>query len=103
MAPDARLLHEAADAGDTEADAVIRIAGRYLGAGLTNLVNIFNPEMIVLGGSLRLMGEPYIGEAKKVVERDAFAQHFADLRIVDAELGDESPAIGAALVARARA
>lgn len=102
MAADAKLLHEAADAGDQEADAVIRRAGRYLGAGLTNLVNIFNPEMIVLGGSLIRMGEPYIGEAKKVVELDAFDQHFRDVRIVDAELGDESPAIGAALVARAR-
>lgn len=98
--PDAKLLHEAADAGDMNADAAIRVAGRYLGMGLTNLVNIFNPEMIVIGGSLRLMGEPYLGEAKKIVERDAFRQHLADLRIVEAELGDESPCIGAALLAR---
>jgi glucokinase len=101
-APSAKLIDEAAQAGDAEAEAIIRSAGRYLGAGLTNLVNIFNPEMIVIGGSLRLMGEPYMGEAKRIVEREAFAQHFADVRIVDAELGDESPAIGAALIAKAR-
>ena len=100
--PDAKLLHEAADAGDADADATIRTAGRYLGAGLTNLVNVFNPEMIVIGGSLRLMGEPYLGEAYAVVKRDAFAQHYADLRIVEAQLGDESPAIGAAHLARER-
>jgi glucokinase len=101
-APDAKLLSHAAEDGDEEAEAVIRQAGRYLGAGLTNLVNIFNPEMIVVGGSLRRMGEPYMGEAKQVLERDAFAQHFADVRIADAELGDESPAVGAALIARSR-
>lgn len=100
--PDAKLLHEAADAGDPEADAAIRVAGRYLGMGLTNLVNIFNPEMLVIGGSLRLMGEPYLGEAKAVVKRDAFSQHFSDVRIVEAAMGDESPAIGAALLARER-
>jgi glucokinase len=101
-APDAKLLHEAADAGDKDAEAIIREAGRYLGIGLTNLVNIFNPQVIIIGGSLRLMGELYIGEAKNVVKQDAFAQHAADVRIVDAELGDESPAVGAALVAKSR-
>lgn len=100
--PDAKLMGEAADAGDAESDEAIRQAGRYLGAGLTNLVNIFNPQMIVIGGSLRRFGDRYVGEAKRVVERDAFAQHFADVRIVEAELGDESPAIGAALVALQR-
>jgi glucokinase len=100
--PSAKLLHEAANAGDGEAEAVIRTAGRYLGAGLTNLVNVFNPEMIVVGGSLRRLGEPYLGEALKIVERDAFRQHYEDVSIVEAKLGDESPCVGAALVARAR-
>ena len=99
--PDAKLLQQAAEAGDIQAEEVIRIAGRYLGAGMTNLVNVFNPEMIVIGGSLRLMGEPYLGEAYHVLERDAFSQHFSDLRIAEAKLSDEAPAIGAAYLARA--
>jgi glucokinase len=97
--PDARILHLAAETGDQAADAAIRRAGRYLGAGLTNLVNVFNPQLIVIGGGLRKLGPRYLDTAREVVKREAFAQSNADVRIVEAELGDESPAIGAALMA----
>jgi glucokinase len=100
--PDARLLSEAADAGDASADAAIRRAGAYLGVGLANLVNVFNPEVIVLGGSLLALGERYFGPAREVMQRDAFAQPLRDLRLVDALLGSDAPAIGAALIARDR-
>jgi len=65
---------------------------------VTNLVNLFNPEVIVVGGSVR-KSELYLQTAIDVMQRDAFAQHKADVRVVEAALGDEAPAIGAALVA----
>jgi glucokinase len=97
--PDARLLEAAADAGDPSADAAIRRAGAYLGAGLVNLVNMFNPEVIVLGGSLLGFGERYFGPAREVMQRDAFEQPLRDVRLVDAVLGSDAPAIGASLIA----
>ena len=100
--PDAKLLGEAADAGDAAADATIRKAGAYLGDGLVNLVNVFNPEVIVLGGSLLAFGERYFGPAREVLNRDAFAQPLRDVRVVEAQLGSDAPAIGAALIARDR-
>jgi glucokinase len=100
--PDARLLSEAANVGDASADAAIRRAGGYLGAGLVNLVNVFNPEVIVLGGSLLAFGERYFGPAREVMQRDAFAQPLGDVRLVDAQMGSDAPAIGAALIARDR-
>jgi len=99
---DARVLHEAAEAGDAEADAAIRAAGRYLGDGLVNLVNLLNPELIVLSGSLRRLGGRYLDEAFAVLKRDAFAQHYADVRVVEAQLGDEAPCVGAAIIAGER-
>jgi len=96
---DARLIEKAADAGDTTAEEAIRQAGRYLGAGLTNLVNVFNPEVIVIGGGLRRLGPRYLDIARAIVKAEAFPQSYADVRIVEAELGDEAPAIGAALLA----
>ena len=96
--PDARILDEAAEAGDTSARAAIERAGTYLGDGLTNLVNIFNPQVIVVGGSVR-KSVLYLQTAVAVMQRDAFAQHRGDVRVVEAELGDEAPAIGAALLA----
>jgi glucokinase len=102
VSPDARILDLAANKGDRLADEAVRRAGRYLGAGLTNLVNIFNPQLIVIGGSLRKAGDRYVGEARRVVEREAFPQHRADVRIVEAALGDEAPAVGAGLIALQR-
>jgi glucokinase len=98
---DARLIEKAADLGDASAEAAIQAAGRYLGVGLCNLVNIFNPEVIVIGGSLRKLGVRYLGPAREAVKQ-AFPQSYADVRIVEAELGDEAPAIGAALIALER-
>jgi glucokinase len=98
--PDARLLDEAAEAGDASADAAIRRAGEYLGAGLVNIVNVFNPEVIVFGGSLLGFGERYFGPAREIMKRDAFEQPVRDVRLVDAVLGSDAPAIGASLIAR---
>jgi glucokinase len=102
VAPDARILELAAEMGDETAEATIRRAGRYLGAGLCNIVDVFNPELIVIGGGLRKLGPRYLDTAREVVKAEAFPQHYADVRIVEAELGDESPAIGAALMALER-
>jgi glucokinase len=102
LKPDARVLEMAADAGDREAEEAILRAGRYLGSGLASIVNVFNPEVVVIGGSLRKLGERYLGTAQEIVKRDAFAQSYADVRFAEAELGDEAPAIGAALIARER-
>jgi glucokinase len=98
--PDARLLEDAANAGDASAAAAIDAAGRALGAGLANLVNLLNPEVIVIGGGLRKLGDRYLGPAQEVMRREAFAQSVADVRVVEAGLGDEAPAIGAALLAQ---
>ena len=68
------------------------------GAGLTNLVNLLNPDVIAIGGSVR-NSELYVRTAIETMHRDAFAQHAGDVRVLEAELGDEAPAIGAALIA----
>jgi glucokinase len=96
--PNARILDDAAEAGDSSARAAIERAGRYLGIGLTNLVNIFNPEVIVIGGSVR-KSSLYLETAVDVMHRDAFAQHAADVRVVEAALDGDEAAIGAALIA----
>ncbi len=96
--PNARMLDLAAADGDPAAIAALTRAGGYLGAGLTNLTNLLNPDIIVIGGSVR-KSQIYVRSAIEVLDRDAFAQHRADVRIVEAELGDEAPAIGAALIA----
>jgi glucokinase len=95
----ARTLEAAAAAGDRAAAAAIEAAGRYLGAGLTNLINIFNPQIIAISGNLRKL-DGYLETARKVVEGEAFRQTFEDVSILETQVGDDGAALGAALVAR---
>jgi glucokinase len=96
--PDARILDLAAEQGDVSAIEALKRAGRYFGAGLTNLIDLFNPEVIVIGGSLR-KSDLYFKTALEAAQRDAYPQHAADVRIVEAALGDDAPAMGAGLEA----
>jgi glucokinase len=95
----AKLVHEAADKGDEGARDLIVKAGRDLGVGLGSLINVFNPQVIVLDGSLTKMGDLYLGPARETAQQESFEQSWADVRIVVGELGDRSAALGAAAVA----
>jgi glucokinase len=95
----AEAIHRAARDGDEAAREIITGAGRRLGEGIASLINILNPELIVLGGSLIKMGDIYLGPAREAAASAAFPQHWRDVRIVEVALGDESPALGAASLA----
>lgn len=69
----------------------------YLGAGFANLVNLFNPEKIVLGGwSGLLLGERYLPQLREAVGRHALRQPYAQVSIELCELGGDAVAMGAA-------
>jgi glucokinase len=97
--PDAEALGKAADAGDPRARQAIREAGRHLGDGFANLIDIFNPDRIVVAGSLRKLGPLYLDAAIAQAKRDAFELSARDVEIVEAALEDDAAAIGAAIVA----
>ncbi|MEV8375733.1 ROK family protein [Kribbella sp. NPDC056861] len=69
----------------------------YLGAGFANLVNLFNPERIVLGGwAGLLLGERYLPQLREAVGRHALRQPYAQVSIELCELGRDAVAMGAA-------
>jgi len=90
----------AAQGGDRLALEVISRAAGYLGVGMVNLVNIFNPEVIIVGGGLSKMGELLLEPAREVVRQRAFPLCAGAVRIVTAELGDDAGVLGAAVYAR---
>lgn len=89
----------AAENGDPLANAVITQAATYLGVGLVNVVNIFNPEMIIIGGGLSKMGDRLLKPARQVVQARAFALSAQTVRMVTAQLGDDAGLLGAAIFA----
>jgi glucokinase len=95
----AETVGTAARNGDSLAQDVLSQAANYLGVGLVNLVNIFNPEMIVLGGGMSELGDLFIDPAKRVVAERAFPVSAQTVRIVTAQLGNEAGVYGAAVFA----
>ncbi|MEU8183380.1 ROK family protein [Micromonospora sp. NPDC049044] len=98
--PDALLaVFEAADRGDARAQTAVRQAGDWLGFGLANLVNVFNPEMVIFGGTMR---DLYLASAAQVRSRlnaNALAACLEHVRLRTPQLGEDAPLIGAAELA----
>jgi glucokinase len=88
-------VERAALEGDTVARAVIEEAGRYLGLGLVNLVHIFNPHGIVIGGGVSRMGDLILEPARQVVRERCFPLSQEGLKVVSGVLGDRAGALGA--------
>lgn len=95
----AEKIGVAARNGDSLALDVIAVAGTYLGVGMVNLVNIFNPEMIVVGGAVANLGDLLLDPARQVVKERAFRISAQSVRIVPARLGEEAGVYGAAAFA----
>jgi glucokinase len=95
-----RELVERAQRGDEEAVSALAEIGRRLGAALVTIVNVFDPELIVIGGGFAAgAGELVLAPARELALRESLAPLNELLRIVAAELGPEAGLVGAGLVA----
>ncbi len=93
-------LVERGRAGDEAAVAALTRIGRVVGAGMVSIVNIFNPELIVVGGGFGgAAGELVLGPARELVRAEALEPGRDTVRIAVAELGPEAGVIGAGLIA----
>ena len=82
-------------AGEPEAVEVVKENARFVGIGLGNLVNIFAPSLIVIGGGMALAGEEYIGLIRKSVLENSLPACHEGLKILPAQLKYEAGFIGA--------
>jgi glucokinase len=94
------LISALAREGDPVARGAIAAVGHWLGVGIVSLVNIFNPQVVVIGGGVSAAGELLLGPAREVVARHALAPGRDVVEIVVAGLGPEAGMLGAALMAR---
>jgi len=99
---DGRTVGQAARDGDSLALKIVRDAGHYLGIGLVNLIHLFNPEAIVIGGSVALnQWEILVSEATNVINEHILSDRFLHERLIrPALLQDDVCLYGAALYAR---
>ena len=98
-AVDAHRLVRLANEGEQRAVEILDGIGRHLGSGIGTLVNIFNPELVVIGGGFAAAGDFVLEPAREVMRREALARVGYRIPIVRAELGTAAGLIGAGLVA----
>ncbi|MDD4363228.1 MAG: ROK family protein [Atribacterota bacterium] len=75
---------------------IVNEAIEYLGMGITSLVNLLNPEMIVLAGGIANEGDNLLKPIKKIVFQRAMSSHLEDFKLVLGSLGDFAGVIGSA-------
>ena len=98
-AVDAHRLVRLAGEGDSTAIEILDGIGRKLGASIGSFVNIFRPEIVVIGGGFAAAGDFLLDPARETMRRDALPPANERVQIVRAELGTAAGVIGAALVA----
>jgi glucokinase len=94
----AQTVYEAAHAGDELALEVVNDTARFLGSGVANLLNVFNPEVVVVCGGVTLAGDHLFVPLRRETTRRAFKPAVAACRIVPGELAGTAGVYGAAKV-----
>lgn len=89
-------IYKAALEGDNLARELLKNAGRYLGVGLANIINIMSPEAIILAGGLTGAWDIYVQEAIREASRQALKELFDRVKIIPSLLMDDAGIIGSA-------
>lgn len=95
----AEVVSKACDMGDRLAMTVMEETAEILGIGIANYIDIINPEMVIIGGGVSLAGDKLFEPLRKTVRRRTMRNAGEKVRIVPAELKDESGMVGAAALA----
>jgi glucokinase len=97
------LVEQAAREGDAVSREVFTRAATSLGVGVANLINVLNPQRIIIGGGVSKAGEMLFEPVRRVARERTFERAARGVEIVPAALGDDVGVVGAAAVAFQRA
>jgi len=90
------LVYRAAERGDELSQRIVKETARYLGIGIASLVNVINPEMVILSGGMTAAGDLLFKPVRKYARKYALEAAVKGVRIVPAKLGGNTGALGAA-------
>ena len=88
-------MYDASRLGDMIAREVVRDTARFLGAGIANLLNIFNPDVVVVAGGVTAAGDALFEPLRAEVRRRAFRPAVEACRIVPGSLPGSAGVVGA--------
>ena len=89
-------------AGDAAGSAVVEKYISYLGCGIVNVINIFQPDIICIGGGVSREGETLLAPLRALVEQERYTKHNKKQTVLcTASLGNDAGIIGAAFLGKA--
>ena len=94
-----RTAFDAMRKGDAAGKAVVDAYIDYVACGLTDVINIFQPEVVCIGGGISKEGETLLAPIRSYVERERYSKYSSkQTKICQAQLGNDAGIIGAALL-----
>lgn len=93
-----KIIFLAAQRGDHLARHILEDTGRYLGIGIANLINILNPEAVIISGDIVMAGNFVLDSLRSTVHNRALEYPVRNVKIINSELNKEGVAIGAAVL-----
>ncbi len=98
---DAKLVSDAAENGNELAIAAYQRAGKYIGLAVADLLHIFNPERVIIGGGVSRSGDLILDPIRQSAAESVISDVYLDnVEIVQAALGDDSGLLGALVLSR---
>ena len=92
------IVAKAAEAGDTVAKRIFEVVGEYIGIGLSSVINLLNPEKVIIGGGVAESGDLLLDPIRRTVKERAMSVAGSTVEIVKAELGNSAGVIGASML-----
>lgn len=92
------MVAKAAEAGDPVAKRIFAIVGEYIGIGLTSVINLLNPEKVIIGGGVAEAGDLLLDPIRKTIKERAMVVAGSAVEIVPAQLGNSAGVIGASML-----
>jgi glucokinase len=96
---DARTAFQAKRAGDFAATLVVQQYTKYLATGIINLVNLFQPEILAIGGGLSKEGDYLMDDVRKIINSEVYSKDpVPQTKIEYAKMGNDAGIVGAAFL-----
>lgn len=92
------MVAKAAEEGDPVAKRIFEIVGEYIGIGLTSVINLLNPEKVIIGGGVAEAGDLLLDPIRRTIKERAMVVAGSAVEIVPAELGNSAGVIGASML-----
>jgi predicted NBD/HSP70 family sugar kinase len=95
---DFSVIVELAESGEETTKKAIEEAGEYIGTKLAFLINLFNPEVVVMGRGIEKAGDVFFSAVRKAVRKWAYEESVKIVKVLPTSLGEDAVAIGAAAI-----